>query len=397
MWFRTYMRIAHIKILIVIFLLTQISFYHAGNAYGSPARAMAGKIISIDASGNQIVIHTDDGVRKVILINSRTRFFKKTMPLPADFNATIDDFKIGDRMIVVAGDTSPASISAREIWGDRAFAVRNGLIQTEKPFAGEILQFNPSGIVTLRTFEGRIVKAKIIESTKIIFNDEEGQLSDIHPGSKVALYCRWKGFVEDMPSIPDISELIDSKTYVIRKYSETFGAMITRGRVTNVSIPDKTIKVATPDGIVTGIGFSRLTRWIPATPKIKSPADFNGYEVYIFGKPTSQSTPMAEMVMNTMGVNSIFQSLQVSGTGIKGAVSILAFGKVLYIDESKIVVQAKEGKVRIKLLRRTIFLKKETRCVWNNIQKGEWVSVKGIYDDPPVALVVRSFGNIKQD
>lgn len=391
------MKKAHIIIFIFAALFLQIPVYHAGFVYGSPARALAGKIKLIDSSGSQIVVFTDEGVRKIILITPRTRFYRKTLPLPADFNASIGDFKTGDRIIIVAGETSPASITAREIWGDRAFAVRNGLIQTEKPFAGEILQFNPSGIVTLRTFEGKIVKGKIVESTKIIFDDEEGQLSDIHPGSKVAIYCRWKGFVEDMPSIPDISELVDSQTYVIRKYSETFGTLITRGRVTNVNIPGKIIKVATPDGIVSGISFSRLTRWIPATPKIKSPADFDGYEVYIFGKPAGQNTPVAEMVMNTMGVNSIFQSLQVSGTGIKGAVSILAFGKVVYIDENKMIVQAKEGKVRIKLLKRTIFLKKENRCVWNNIQKGEWVSVKGIYDDPPVALVVRSFGNIKQD
>ncbi len=391
------MKKAHIIIFILTILFLWPPVYHADFVYGSPTKALAGKINSIDVSGNQIVIYTDEGVRKSVQINSRTRFYRKTMPLPADFNATVADFKAGDRIIIVAGDISSASISAREIWGDRAFAVHNRLIQTEKPFAGEILQFNPSGIVTLRTFEGKIIKGKIIESTKIIIDDEEGQISDIHPGSKVVLYCRWKGFVEDMPSIPDISELVDSKTYVIRKYGETFGTLIIRGRVTNVNIPDKIIKVATPDGIVSGISFSRLTRWITATPKIKSPADFSGYEVYIFGKPAGQNTPVAEMVMNTMGVNSIFQSLQVSGSGIKGAVSILAFGKVLYIDVNKIIVQTKEGKVRIKLLKRTIFLKKENRCAWKNVQKGEWVSVKGIYDDPPVALVVRSFGNIKQD
>ena len=391
------MKKAHIIILIFTALSLLIPVFHADKAYGSPTRALAGKIKSIDTSGRQMMVYTDEGVRKIIQINPRTRFYRKTMPLPVDFNASISDFKAGDRIIVVSGNTSSTSISAREIWGDRAFAVRNGLIQTEKPFAGEILQFNPSGIITLRTFEGKIVKGKIIESTKIIFDDEEGQLSDIHPGSKVAIYCRWKGFAEDMPSIPDINELVDSQTYVIRKYSETFGTLLIKGRVTNVNIPGKIIKVATPGGIVSGISFSRLTRWIPATPKIKSPVDFYGYEVYIFGKPAGQRTPVAEMVMNTMGVNSIFQSLQVSGAGIKGAVSILAFGKVLYMDGNKMVVQTKEGKVRIKLLKRTIFLKKENRCRWNNIQKGEWVSVKGIYDDPPVALIVRSFGNIKQD
>jgi hypothetical protein len=380
----------------IIILLLHLCVCHAGVVYGNPARALAGKIASIDVSGKRIVINTDEGVRKQILISPQTKFFKKTRPLPADFNATIRDFRAGDRIIVVSGDISPATITAGEIWGDRAFAVQKGLVQTEKSFAGEVLQYNPSGIVTLRTFRGEVVKAKIVENTKIIFDNEEGQLSDVHPGSKVALYCRWKGFIEDMPSIPDVSEFMDSKTYVIRKYSETFGALLTRGRVTNVSIPGRSIKVATPDGIVANIGFSRLTRWIPATPKIKSPGDFNGYEVYIFGKPAEQAVPVADMVMNTMGVNSIFQSLQVSGTGIKGAVTVLAFGKVLYIDQSRIIVETKERNVRIRLLNKTIFLKKEARCQWNNIQKGEWVSVKGIYDDPPVALVVRSFGNIRQ-
>ena len=380
------------KILLVI-IICYLLLYCQG--YCSSTGVLTGKISNIDFSSRRIVIYTNDGRKKEIQYNRDTRFYKKTEPLPSDLAASITDFNVGDRITIITPNVSSHIPLAREIWGPKASAIKYGLIKTEMHFAGETLQFNPhNGIITLQTFDGKWIKAKLGENTRIIFNNEEGHFSDIHPGTKVEITCRWKGFLEDRPSIPYARELIDSKTYVIRKYSEKFGSLISMGKVTDVNIPKKYIEVASPSGLVTKVDFSRTTRWIPATPKIKSPEDFKGYEVYIFGNPVNQNQLAAKMVMNTMGVNSIFQSLQRSG-GIKGAMQVLAFGRVLYVNRNSIIVQDQNRKVKMKLLGRTIFIKKGKRVNRENIGTGERILVFGMFDDPPVALIIRSFGKVK--
>jgi len=157
----------------------------------------------------------------------------------------------------------------------------------------------------------------------------------------------------------------------------------------------KTITFSSSQGVSETVGFSGMTRWIPATPKIKTPADFKGYEVLVFGGEKREKRSEARMVLNVIGINTIFQDIVNEGE-IKGAVVILAFGDVVAVDAQNIVVESKGKRISIKILKNTLFVKKGRNAGVSAIEKGDRVLVEGIFDKPPVALRVTDFGKISK-
>jgi len=380
----------------ILFSILFVLFFSHGEIMGSEIVSLVGKIHRIVDSGKRIIINIDGNRKETIKISPSTRFYKKQRPLPSDMNAKLQDFSRGDRIHVFHWNTESSSPAAISVWGARAYAVKFMGIQTEKLFSGEVRSFKPrTGIVRLFTFDRKHIDLKITNSTAIIIDNEVGQLYDIRPGIKAAAYCRWLGFDEDRPRTPEAREFIDSSTFVIRKYAEKYGPLVANGKVVGVNIREKIIKVANPRGGLYTVSFSRITRWIPATPKIKSPVDFINYNVFIFGNPVRKGPSNGRMVMNVMVVNSFFQAA-IRERELRGAKAILAYGEVLQINKKYIVVRSRNQKVKIRLGPKTIFHKKGKKIRWTDIFRGDRVLVKGIFGEPPIALIVRSFGKVKK-
>ncbi|MCE1245694.1 MAG: DUF5666 domain-containing protein [Firmicutes bacterium] len=373
----------------VIFVLSSSLGVFAGE------KGFASKITGIDLSGKVIYVTTGKQ-KKEVRFNDGTKFFRKSRPLPADFKSKPGEFRKNDIIYVFTDNPSSVTPVAKEIWEDRAFAVKNNLVQTEKLITGEVLSVKAaSGILSLRTFDQKNQQLKISETTGVFFDNFPGHIVDLRPGTKVAVSCRWPGYEEDRPETPSAVEVMNSGTFVIRKFRERFGPLLGRGKVSGIDMSLKTIKISTGQGVTATVGFSGLTRWIPATPRIKTPADFNGYEVLIFGEERREKRSEARMVLNVIGINTIFQDIVNEGD-IKGAVTILAFGDVVSIDNQSLVVFSREKKVTIKILKNTLFVKKGRKVALSQIEKGDRVLVEGIFDNPPVALRITDFGKISK-
>jgi hypothetical protein len=157
----------------------------------------------------------------------------------------------------------------------------------------------------------------------------------------------------------------------------------------------KTIRISSDQGVSETVGFSGITRWIPATPKIKTPADFHGYEVLVFGQERREKRSEARMVINVIGINTIFQDVFNEGE-IKGAVAILAFGDVLSVSGQNITVLHKDKKISIRITGKTLFIKKGRKATASSVERGDRVLVEGIFENPPVALRVTDFGKVSK-
>ncbi len=380
-----------ITVIIAVFLLSG----GIKTGFCAKKKGFVGKIKEIASSGKAIVVVTRDKHRKDVKITPHTLFFKKKAPLPAKFKASINDFKKDEWVYVISNNPNSPTPTALSVWGNRAFAVQTGL-QSEKSFAGEVKSFSVGrGILVLNTLDRKNLNLMVTPSTKVIIDNKEGKIADIRPGRKVVAFCRWPGFEEDRPQSPRVMELLDSKTFVIRKYQEKFGALISSGKVLSVNLKSKVIKVASVHGYTDQIDFSKRTRWVPATPRIKSPRDFKGYNVSIFGSSGAEKKLEARMVLNNMGINEIFPAI-LRDHEIQGAITTLAFGDVAYIDGKTIEVFSKGRKVKIRLHKKTRFIRGGKQVAAGQIRKGDRVKVQGIYGNPSVAIMVISFGRISK-
>lgn len=383
------------NIFFICLLLFVFFFLSAEKAVCASPQGFSGRIIRIESHRNLLVVRTDDNRNKEVRITPQTKIYKKIRPLPAPLDASLQDLKAGERVYVLSHNAESPTPTAVSIWENRAFAVRVIGVQAEKPFTGEVRSFRSGeGLLTLHTIDGELTNLRVTGSTQLVFDDNPGHRSDIRPGNKVIALCRWQGFEEDMPQIPVVIELIDSSTYVIRRYREKFGPLISRGRVMEVNLKDRIIKVASAQGQVDSISFKADTRWIPASPRIKTPADFAGYTVYVFGASKMGESMEAGMVMNIMGLNNIYQAL-VRERQVQGAIANLAFGDVLGINPGWIEVMHKGNRVRIRLVGSTVYLLHGRQGDISQIKRGDRVLIQGVYGDPSIAVVVKSFGKVK--
>lgn len=380
-------------VFVVSFAFILMLFFWGGPCYCSEKKGFVGRILEISSSGKTIIIKTKDNHKKDVKLTPQTDYYKKTRPLPAEFKADLNDFKKDEWVYVISPNPDSPTPTATSIWDNRAFAVKTGL-QSEKAFAGEVKSFSMGrGVLSILTLDRKDLNLRVTSSTKILIDNREGRAADIRPGRKVVAYCRWPGFEEDIPDEPRIVELLDSMTFVIRKYQEKFGALISTGKVMSVNMKSKIIKVAAAQGYADQIDFSPRTRWIPATPKIKSPGDFKGYDVSIFGISGPENKMEAKLVLNNMGINEIFPAI-IRDHEIQGAVTTLAFGDVIYIDGKAVEVFSKGRKVKIMLHKKTRFIKKGKTITYQQIKKGDRVKVQGLYGNPSIAILVISFGQV---
>lgn len=381
-----------VKIIILgILLILSLTTLHAFAA----KKILIGKISSVNISGNEIIMYTDKGRKKRIKITRTTGFYKKLKPLPTDFKARLSQFEKGDRVYVISDNPESPTPTAKQVWGEKAYLVKNRVVSSGKSYAGKVKKFSVgTKLLSLLTFDGKNINLKLTGGTRIVFDNTKGRYADIRPGTKVVANCRWQGFIEDRPATPAVTELIDSRTFVTRKYREKFGPVVASGKVTDVNMKQKSIKVARPQGWIETISFDRRTRWIPATPKIKSPADFVGYPVYIFGLPHREKKSIARMVLNTMGLNTIFEVLLKEGE-IRGALVNLAFGDIVAITDNYIIVLSRGRRAKIRLTGKTAYIGKSGKKISrSSIERGQRVLVEGIFGNPSSALRIRSFGKI---
>jgi len=380
-----------ISILVIIILSCTIIQVFAAQ------KILIGKISRTNISRNEIIIYTDNGRKKVIKIIKKTKLFKKLKPLPTDFKARLSHFKKRDRIYVITDNPESPTPIAKQVWEEKAYLVKNGVVSSGKSYAGKVKKFNiGTKLLSLLTFDGENINLKLTGKTRIFFDNVKGNYADIRPGTKVVANCRWRGFIEDRPPTPTVVELIDSRTFVIRKYREKFGPVVAKGKVTDVNTKRKDIKVAWKKGWIETVVFNKRTRWIPSTPKIRTPVDFVGYSVYVFGLQRREKKSIARMVLNTMGLNTIFEILLKEGE-IRGALVNLAFGDVVAITDNYIIVLSRGRRVKIRLTSKTAFIGKSGKKInRSSIERGYRVFVQGIFGNPPVALRIRSFGKMRR-
>lgn len=377
-------------------MIVVLSAFITGFFRVSPAGANSpfyAEVLRVNTEQKQIKVSLmGSDRRKTVKYNDETLFYKKTRPQQQDFKAKPRDFKKGDTILVFSKNPVSPTPTAYEIWERRALLYKNGMIQTEVNLAGEITRADPGRRqYTITTFDQEKKRIKLGPSSRVIIDNRPGHPSDIRRGSKVYVVCRWKGFKEDEPGILQVYELLDNISYVIRKFREKFGVVLARGRVSGVNSSSKLIKVGGESGQAWSVHYDRKTRWIPATPRIKKPADFSGHRVIIFGEASGDGPRVARMVLNQIGVSSIFEVIARQGE-IPGTVTLLAFGKLLSMNDNTMTIMHRGKKVKCRISRRTVFIKKGRRVSRESIQINDQVLVKGIYGRTSLALVVISFG-----
>ncbi|MCD4785873.1 MAG: hypothetical protein K8T10_18805 [Candidatus Eremiobacteraeota bacterium] len=379
------------KILVLILLILSLTTLHTLAA----KKILIGKISSVNISVQEIVIYTDKGRKKRVKITKTTRLYKKLKPLPTDYRARLSQFKKGNRVYVISDNPESPTPIAKQVWGEKAYLVKNGVISSGKSYAGKVKKFSAgTKLLSLLTFDGKNINLKLTGRTRIIFDNVKGRYADIRSGTKVVANCRWPGFIEDRPATPVVTELIDSRTFVTRRYREKYGPVVAKGKVTDVNLKQKSIKVARAQGWIETIIFNRRTRWIPATPRIKSPVDFAGYPVYIFGSPHREKKSIARMVLNTMGLNTIFEALLKEGE-IRGALVNIAFGDIVAITDNYLIVLSRGRRIKIRLTKKTAYFGKSGKSInKSSLERGHRVLIKGIFGNPSIALRIRSFGKI---
>ena len=363
---------------------------------GAAGSAFYAEIKSVNLSDSSITAVVQSNNRKVsIKYNPSTFFYKKTKPRQEDFTASIHDFRPGDVILVFSNNPESPSPIAVKIWDQRAVLCKLGLIQTEVRLAGEISDSREkAGVFILQTFDGARKKIRLTKESRVMADDIPGPLGNLKKGSKVMAVCRWRGFKEDEPEVLDVYEIMDSRTYVVVKYQEKFGSLLAKGMVQTVNTAAGTLKVTNERGESFNVTFGSYTRWIPATPRIKAPADFTGHNVLVFGKVSGQNSGNAGMIINQMAINSIFTTSVRMGE-IPGSLSVLAFGELLSVDKNSITVQSGGQKIRIGVSENTEVFRNDKKIPPGALTAGERVVVKGVFRGAPSASVIISVGKVK--
>ncbi|MFP4498533.1 MAG: hypothetical protein ACLFQV_10015 [Vulcanimicrobiota bacterium] len=372
----------------VCFLFFMVISFVIENSYAR-SKPFYAEVVSNQSSLGYIQVKTlDEGLLKKIKIDSNTLFYSKNQPRQKNFKAKPSEFQNGDVIVVFSNNPESNTPHAEEIWERKALFYKLGLVQIETILAGEIINRNNGGNeYTIKTFGNKVKRAYVTSETSGIFADKNLSSRNLKIGSKVALICRWPGFLEDEPPTLKIHKIMDSQSFVIEQLEEQFGPIIGWGKVKNVNMKEKKIYVTTRENKTKSAVYGSSTRWIPATPRIKSPADFVGYNTIIFGSPSSSS---AKMIINSIGLNSLFEVLIKKGE-LPGTLNILAFGKVVEAGGSFITVLSKDQRIRCRITAKTLFYQGDNKVTANSVSVGDKVLIKGIIEKEPIGLIINIF------
>jgi hypothetical protein len=347
---------------------------------------------------------------KSVRVGELTKLFYKKGAGQLDapsLKAKISDFKPGDTVIVTAKSVTGSSIEASEIWEIRAFLAYTGMISTEKEYKGnvEAIGKNDRTLTVNDLVEKKRVDLVLDKTAKVYVNGIEGSFGDIKKDTNVYVKARWRGYEEDKPALIPAVEIKDAKTYVIHTMRDEFGPVIAYGKALSIDMASKTIKVGEEKGSAKNISFDGTTKWVFGTVKVKSPADLQGANIYVFGSPAREKQEKATQVINETALPALFDYLAKSGGKVGGQRAVLAFGELVGLNSSNITVIVAGGKkITCKVHESAMFIKGGKKVKRTDIGAGEWVKVEGFRTqkaDDSIAVIVVSFGrtpeNLKKD
>ena len=375
-------------------IITLITFFFGSAATGVPARdkppadMIWGQLASVDHEKKTLLIQPPGKKQPItISFDKNTLFFSGAAPAAQAGSADPEVMPPGVRVVAITS-AEGAHINALQVWSHRAYLVNKGLIQTEKLITGEVIRVYPEqGLIHLQTFQGNEMKLELAPSAPVMINNNPKTITDLEKGAKVALVCRWNGFEKNRPGTLKAYIVMDGRSFVIRNLALEYGGLLSDGRVLKVEPDKKIMTVSLRKGASFKARYNKETHWLPATSRIRNTVDFTGFRVLIFGPSNGKGRGTARMVLNELGVVSMFELMARKGRFVRPTL-ILASGPVEGIGKNHLTVKRGGETVKIFTPSRTVFVRNNRKINRSDLIPGEQVLIKGTMGRHPVASEV---------